>query len=100
METDTFPRRDVQAFLSNAVCLKLNVSRYEREATQFGVLALPTLVLVHPNGKTVFKDMKRETLKTSPEDLKDNLLRGCAAPARAPSPGPTRADPYPPDAGT
>ena len=56
METDTFPRRDVQAFLANTIPLKIDASREDRVSSKFGVQGFPTFVLLHPNGDVLFKD--------------------------------------------
>ena len=54
METDTFPRRDVQEFLGHAICLKFDVSQDDRVANKFGVKGFPTFILLHPNGTVLY----------------------------------------------
>ena len=57
MERVAFPRRDVQAWLSGMVCMKVNAGGDGGHplATKFGVRGFPTLVLIEPSGKVVFK---------------------------------------------
>jgi hypothetical protein len=55
METDTFPRRDVQEWLTGVVCLKINAGGDNGHplADKFRVEAFPTLVLLDPLGKVL-----------------------------------------------
>lgn len=56
METDTFPRDDVRTFLAGMICLKVDASRDPGVAEKFNVRGVPTFVLLHPNGDTLFNE--------------------------------------------
>jgi len=56
METDTFPREDVQKFLSGMVCVKVNPGKGKDQKKiydSFGVTGVPTLLLLDPTGKEI-----------------------------------------------
>jgi thioredoxin-related protein len=56
METGTFPRRDVQDWLSNLVCMRVNAGGENGHplATKFGVEGFPTIVLIEPTGRVLY----------------------------------------------
>lgn len=58
METDTFPRRDVQDWLQGVVCVKVNAGGENGHplATKFGVEGFPTLVLIEPTGRILHNE--------------------------------------------
>jgi hypothetical protein len=58
METDTFPRRDVQDWLGGLICIRVNAGGENGHplATKFKVEGFPWLVLIDPTGKILYSD--------------------------------------------
>lgn len=56
MDARTYPRADVQNWLAGVVCLKVDADREPGLTRKFGVSGFPTLVLLHPSGRTLYKD--------------------------------------------
>jgi len=59
MDADTYPRRDVQAWLATMVCVKLNGGAdggAPEEKKRFAVEGFPTLVLLDPTGKVLHNE--------------------------------------------
>ncbi len=56
METDTYPREDVQKFLSDKVCVKVNPGKGKDQKAlyeSFKVTGVPTLLMITPDGKEI-----------------------------------------------
>lgn len=56
MERVSFRRADVRAWLSGMVCMKINAGNGSALADKFGVRGFPTIVLIEPGGKILYKD--------------------------------------------
>lgn len=58
MDTDTYPREDVQKFLAGMICVKVNPGKgkdAKKVYDSFQIRSVPTLMLIDPAGKEVAK---------------------------------------------
>lgn len=86
MERDVFPRPEVIAAIEAAyVPVKLNVEQFEGTARQFGVTALPTDVILTPQGQVL---CNTNSYKPPAEYL--SMLNQVAATARPATPNPSQ----------
>lgn len=56
MDTDTYPREEVRKVLAGMVCVKVNPGKgkdQKKVFDDFGIRAVPTLLLIDPTGATV-----------------------------------------------
>ncbi len=58
METDTWPRDEVKAFLADKVCVKVNPGKgpdQKKRMDDFGVKAVPAMILISPDGQELVR---------------------------------------------
>ncbi|MBI2923249.1 MAG: hypothetical protein HYY18_19510 [Planctomycetes bacterium] len=68
MDTDTYPREDVQKFLAGMVCIKVNPGKgkeMKKVYDSFGIRSVPTLMLIDPAGK----ELARSNGKPPPDQF-------------------------------